>query len=648
MKINKLTLHNFGIYAGNHTLDLRNEKPVILIGGMNGYGKTTILEAVLLSLYGRRSFAIEENKLSFSAYLNKLINNTDGTQKASVEISFTISWTDSEIEYTVHRSWDGSKTTPKLKTTVHKDGIYDSVLSDNWDVFIEEMLPSAIAPFFFFDGEKISDMALTSDESYMKNSVKTLLGIDIVDKAIHDIERAIKKYQKKVSNVDLSKDIETAENDVHIAEKNVKKQLDQIGQLDIRIRKLGNKLARLKDEYSAAGGNLLKSRNEMLAQRTRLSTELDILSEKLMKLSHEDLPLLLVQPLLEDILSTSHDEKEQQRVNVTLENLPKLYKEYDSSESSGLIINEFIDYVKSTSKDIPEVFNLSNSTYYKLDNMLNTSMQKQKNEVNSIQKKRHSLINKIHNADDYLSISINEEEVESKLIDILELTEEIAKMREQYSAIEVEIEEQKAKVALLEKERNKLIEIAVKDLEYTEEVNRIIEYSQKSLDVLNAYKVRLQEAKTKHLADTMTVCFKEIITKQNLIDVIKIDPATLSFEYYDALGQPVKRSSLSAGEKQLLVISMLWSLGICSRKTFPVIVDTPLARLDSNHRGTLINNYFPKASIQTVLLSTDSEIYGEYYKMLGEYIDKEYTLNYDAKQKQTKIIEGYFNHVKAN
>mgnify|MGYP003301427974 CR=1 FL=1 len=73
MRLKQLILHNFGIYAGTAKIDFVNTKPVILVGGMNGHGKTTILEAILLSLYGRRSFAFTESKMSFGQYLSKYL-----------------------------------------------------------------------------------------------------------------------------------------------------------------------------------------------------------------------------------------------------------------------------------------------------------------------------------------------------------------------------------------------------------------------------------------------------------------------------------------------------------------------------------------------------------------------------------------------
>ena len=132
----------------------------------------------------------------------------------------------------------------------------------------------------------------------------------------------------------------------------------------------------------------------------------------------------------------------------------------------------------------------------------------------------------------------------------------------------------------------------------------------------------------------MTSCYKKLANKKNLIEKICMDPITLDFVYLDSEGELVPKESLSAGEKQLMVISMLWALGICSKKKLPVIIDTPLSRLDSNHRISLITTYFPQASDQTIILSTDSEIDGHYYGIMKENVGDEFTLVYDDEKKE--------------
>ena len=107
-------------------------------------------------------------------------------------------------------------------------------------------------------------------------------------------------------------------------------------------------------------------------------------------------------------------------------------------------------------------------------------------------------------------------------------------------------------------------------------------------------------------------------------------------------GEEIAKKRLSAGEKQLMVISLLWALAMCSKKKLPVIIDTPLSRLDSSHRQALIKTYFPKASDQTIILSTDSEINETYYGLMKKNLGDEFTLKYNDETKNTTIERGYF------
>lgn len=190
-------------------------------------------------------------------------------------------------------------------------------------------------------------------------------------------------------------------------------------------------------------------------------------------------------------------------------------------------------------------------------------------------------------------------------------------------------------------EFNQYVEKMLAALEMEDDNDRIIKYTHKVAKVLDIYKIRLQQKKIKVLAETMTSCYKQLANKKTLINSIQMDPETLDFYYYNDQNDIVPKNRLSAGEKQLMVVALLWSLAICSKRKLPVIIDTPLSRLDSLHRVALIKTYFPNASDQTIILSTDSEIFGEYYEALKENVGDEYTLRYDDVTKSTTIKEGY-------
>lgn len=160
MIIKRLTMHNFGVYASTNTLEFNGKKPVVLIGGMNGRGKTTILEAVLLSLYGSNSFAYTESKYTtYGQYLKSYINKTDGSLDTFVEIEFAMDKSNDEI-YTVRRDWDGKGQRVKERITVLKNGEENKFLTENWSMFVENICLVLYLIFSFSMEKKLLSLRL--------------------------------------------------------------------------------------------------------------------------------------------------------------------------------------------------------------------------------------------------------------------------------------------------------------------------------------------------------------------------------------------------------------------------------------------------------------------------------------------------------
>ena len=193
MILKQLVMHNFGVYASTNQFKFHGERPVVLIGGMNGRGKTTFLEAVLLGLYGANSFAYTESKFkTYGQYLKSYVNKADGTNRTYIELEFSMDESEEEI-YLVHREWDGNAQRIREKIWVKKNEIDNVFLTENWPMFVENILPSALSSFFFFDGEKIAELADENTNAQMKESIKALLGISILDLLNNDLGRIISR-----------------------------------------------------------------------------------------------------------------------------------------------------------------------------------------------------------------------------------------------------------------------------------------------------------------------------------------------------------------------------------------------------------------------------------------------------------------------
>jgi transcriptional regulator with XRE-family HTH domain len=150
------------------------------------------------------------------------------------------------------------------------------------------------------------------------------------------------------------------------------------------------------------------------------------------------------------------------------------------------------------------------------------------------------------------------------------------------------------------------------------------------------------------LSKGLSVAPSEIIrrtersTFYHTLRTIRIDAKTFSISLCDRQNRPLQKAQLSAGEKQIYAVSMLWALAKTSGRPLPIVIDTPLARLDSDHRRLLIEHYFPTASHQVIILSTDTEVDQLYFDQLRPAIARVYHLDYDQGAGSTAIKQGYF------
>ena len=243
--------------------------------------------------------------------------------------------------------------------------------------------------------------------------------------------------------------------------------------------------------------------------------------------------------------------------------------------------------------------------------------------------------------DSYLSLDINDKELQEIYAKIKKAEQRVINDQIKLAEIEQHRNAVNAKAMSAASEFNKNVEVYLATAEGRDSSDRITKYSNMALNIIKEYRVVLQKKKTDLLATTITDCYLKLANKKNLIRKVEMDPETLDWRCLSDDDSEIPRDSLSAGEKQLMVISILWALALCSKKKLPVIIDTPLSRLDSMHRTALITTYFPNAGEQTIILSTDSEIDEGYYKLMKKNIGDEFTLEYDEVSKSTSIQKGY-------
>ena len=648
MIINRLTMHNFGVYAGTNTFEFTHKKPIVLIGGMNGRGKTTFLEAILLSLYGANSTAYKESKYnSYNQYLRSYVNRSHWSQSSYVELEFVLNESTNDT-YVVRREWDALSKITKEKICVQQNGIYSEFLTKNWAMFVESILPSALSSFYFFDGEKIAELAVAKTDVQMKESIRSMLGITILEVLKKDLGRTIRRINKKGKSNEPSSKLDGLREERDQA-------ISKLEQIDESVRLVAEKVETIQDEleelhkrYELQGGAVLEQRQKLIQKRAAIQTEITQNAESLIGMAATELPMVLVRDLISQIKLQAEDEHNDFIMQQALEQMDAYLSDFagEHPDSTGAS-RAFVDFVrKQIEKNAThQIYEMSDHALFQINELVESTLQESIDHTKTVFSNKIALKRQLDEVDSYLTLDINENELaaiydqiktnEAKLIEAQVELNQLQQERSSVNAVVI------AKTA----EYNRDVETYLQKIELQEDSDRLLKYSNMALRMVDAYALELQKRKTGTLGKTITECYKKLANKKNLIQEIVMDAETLDLQYLDEKGDTVSKESLSAGEKQLMVIAILWALALCSKKKLPVIIDTPLSRLDSQHRASIISTYFPNASDQTIILSTDTEIDHNYYDMMKESVGDEFTLIYSEETKSTSIEKGYFGEL---
>ncbi len=196
----------------------------------------------------------------------------------------------------------------------------------------------------------------------------------------------------------------------------------------------------------------------------------------------------------------------------------------------------------------------------------------------------------------------------------------------------------------IESEKRELFKYAEKhshNIERTEEIVRM----QKRMVVLNKllqeFRKKIQINRLEQIRHSALETFNMLHRKSGMVKELFIDSETLHVSIVDNKNREIDISRLSAGERQMLANSLLWAIAKSSGKNLPFVIDTPLGRLDSKHRDKLVKYFFPAASHQVLLLSTDQEITENEYKDLKSNIAREYAIYYSKIDQSSYMVEGY-------
>jgi len=651
MIIKSLTLNNFRVFSGNNDIDLApksNDKSIVLFGGLNGAGKTSILTGVRVALYGRAAFGFNMTAGEYHEQLAALIHNGNGISQnqSSIELVFTYSQQGVESEYKVIRTW---KRGQKDKLSLFKNDVPESSLGyDQCQAFLNELIPIGIADLFFFDGEKIADLAEDQSGNVLRTAVRRLLGIDVIERLKNDLNIFLKphlsgtmpdKLKKEIAKLETLRESLEAQSDILV---------NKADELTTPIITLNKEISDANNSVMDLGGAWAKTKAQEEARVKELQTLKKSLEANIRKELEGALPLSLANNVLNFLIHTLEEEAQAKQKHAFVSELAtykkqisdRLRSDNSAEQAAQIAIDECFNNYQAQATRMKLKLDLSERERGQIIHQVEVAAPKSRQELTVLKQQLADTELELDSAAVNIARAPDESRVAEKLAEITTLNEKKTTAILERSKVLLE-----AKTKLEES-----IDIA-KDIQSKQDkyktasnVSGAVTNAQNTNELLAQFATELTEVRVKQLETEFIKSYQKLARKDDLNISARINIKTFDVELIDENEHVINRKALSAGEKQIYAIAILEALGKTSGRKLPIIIDTPLGRLDSHHRDKLIERYFPDASHQVIILSTDTEVDEKYFNQgkFGERISHAFEIEFNSETKASKLVEGYF------
>ncbi|HAI69832.1 MAG TPA: DNA sulfur modification protein DndD [Gammaproteobacteria bacterium] len=671
MIFDEIKIYNLFSYYGEQVFDLRKPsegRNIVLISGRNGFGKTSLLNSVKLLFGGvteslrrsvQRGRMLSERQYVLGAGEEWLgMMNRRAYHEGLNQCGIQIIWQEKLGEVQVSRRWviKGEKVHNELiiKASFLEERITDSHKAQD---FLNERLPLDYLPFFFFDGEKIQELA-EANAVIQQQHIERLLNIspintlrDYLSKVISDWKREALDEKTLTELSKLESELESLDIQYTTKEHLSRDMGAKIEELEERIQQLERVIDRMQ-AFRYQRDELLLKQDQLRLEEQRVE-----LQSKIAETLPRDIPLLANLNLvkrtltqLSELLETRSHTQVDHLLKELVANLPdELFdkppypktplddqqRHFYQDRLVHLLQNKLI----SNSIPLETVLRLEPSRIksilgqlqrYTLEEVL----QERINELPRLQQIKTQLIKIDEKLDTISGLSADERtryqqhKVEQKKYqnELINQKAEFKKLLSEMKGLETEISKQKAAIRQQQEQVN-----------LNEQTRQKVELAKALREFFSQFKDRLKDKRKKEIEQAINHYFPILMTAHKMIHHIRV---TSDFElrYENAEGYALGINNFSSGMRQLIATTLLWALKEVSGKNIPLIIDTPLARIDREHQNNLLRQYYPNVAQQVIILPTDSELDVRKYEQLKAYIYKEYCL-YNAQGDTTEVKE---------
>ena len=653
MLLERLVVKNYGVYAEVSEFDLTStlEKPIILVGGLNGAGKTTLFESIMVALYGKTYLGRQATRKEYSTYIAKKIHAHNGVyaDSASVEVAFRFYHNGNDDKYTVSRSWsrEGASVSESL-AIMKNDSPLNDVDESQWQSFIEGLIPLGIARLFFFDGEKIVSMMdwgnPKNDE--IRSSIDTLLGAELVNRLDSDLKLFLVRksgkrdgaIEKKYGKLEDEKNLLASEISGLAAEYEKKKT--EKTELDARVAVLEGKIANV-------GGGYADIRGELLARESMLEERIRDQGRAIHEWLDGDTPFHLIPELLaktrERIESDMSINSKRMAALEVREKVEKLkgdmasgrFWEKDATHVSAEKILARLDELSEEPEGTAFFDIAPNDTARLLQGI--SKVDEGCGPLRELIRRYSGDIKLLERTISDLAKIPRDDEIGPRISAINSIHQEIGMVRSEMEHMSQQMSSKASYQKILQSKLRRMIDSIHRD----QRSDKSIRLAARMQEVLDTYSRNLKERKMGELESNLLDALCSLLHKKH-IHRVEIDRKTFDLRIYENGNDDTPGTLKSMGERQMVGTALLWAIAKTSRRLLPFVIDTPVGRLDGKHFSNLVDKFYPFASHQLILLSTDREIGPKEHAKLSKHVTRSYRITCNERKSVTTVHAGYF------
>jgi DNA sulfur modification protein DndD len=667
MQFLKLSVRNWGVFRDLADFSLEpaatsddSKLHLTVFSGHNGAGKSTLFQAMQLALHGSLALGDRVSQRDYDKFLmSRLHRHTEGRKShlsddSGITLSFRYVQSGRPLNIRVERELHRSGDNIRENLSLFQNDESPEVESADYQTWLNDLVPPGLASLCFFDGERLDALANPERHNGVLGEIlRRLLGLDLVGRLQDDLTYYIRHHGSKDATRDLRKKVLQEQASLDKLDAQLEKLENELKSLNLERSDLEANLGREERRLAAEGGTYAERRPELKERLQYVQEEIEYIIDQLHEMSAGLLPFSLAPELCKKLNHRLKVERDVRRRRAAKESWQervdhiqkavhgeKLWEDLDLSSAARQSLSQRLTQMlreeSATFEDVDEQSLLHHFALLEEEQLqvwITTALGAIPRQVQMLGNRLEQLRKRRHHIEETLSRAPDDEILAPIHENISRIESELAELQKR----EKELNESIGSLQFQRDEQIRELQRADERLRDAQANQREIRLAERSQLALKAYEDALIRQRLRILEDRLVDAFNTVCRKEHLLRDARIDANNLDVQLRGTDGHTLGLGDFSAGERQLYAMALLWSLRQVSGWQLPLVIDSPLARLDEVHRGRLIHDYLPNVSHQVILFVTDTELDENLMAQIEPYCARLYFLEYDPQSERTVV-----------